>query len=478
MNLKSILQNKFISLTFSIVPLLFFQTCNLGELTPRYQITLLQLALLNNNLRNSITNVEKPTFSPPVGYYSSETYLNLSSPLQGSSIAFTSDGSTPTPSSTLYTEPIHLWRIAGSNIKAIAFKDGLQSSEVLDIGIYSFPNIRTNQTLCHDGAGTLITPSPSCGQISAQGHDGASLSGIGRSYTGPTAHPIFSTDYTTKDNSTGLIWKTCSQGLSGNNCTVGAILNMSWQDANSGTNGCSSLNNLNSGAGFAGRKDWRLPLVEELETLFDYGSSSPVKIDLTRFPATSGTSRYWTSAQKLGFPSEYFSLDFDSTVNSSNVSTRNEGTLLYVRCIAGLTARKNSFIDQVDGTILSTKTNQYWQKCANGLSGSTCSAGTIQAANWNSAVANCNAITLAGRTWRLPSSEDLQALLEFRNSTAPVINTNFFPGANLDYYWSSTSNASDPSKAWRVKFDNILNVINDNNLKSNSTNHFSRCISN
>ena len=48
---------------------------------------------------------------------------------------------------------------------------------------------------------------------------------------------------------------------------------------------CTALNSLNGGAGYAGRKTWRLPTVAELSTLPNYGVVDPA-IDIVRFPNT------------------------------------------------------------------------------------------------------------------------------------------------------------------------------------------------
>jgi hypothetical protein len=83
------------------------------------------------------------------------------------------------------------------------------------------------------------------------------------------------------DSVTTLVWKTCSQGqyyYTASDKCMNSGSDFSWGDA---VNACASLNTMNNGQGYAGRRDWRLPTVYELETLVDYGaritfsSSSP-----------------------------------------------------------------------------------------------------------------------------------------------------------------------------------------------------------
>lgn len=79
------------------------------------------------------------------------------------------------------------------------------------------------------------------------------------------------------DTVTNLVWKTCSQGQyyademyvgGGEKCAPAAGSDFTWGEA---VNACASMNTAEGGTGYAGRKDWRLPTIEELEQLPDYG---------------------------------------------------------------------------------------------------------------------------------------------------------------------------------------------------------------
>lgn len=87
---------------------------------------------------------------------------------------------------------------------------------------------------------------------------------------------------TVTDQETGLMWKRCSEGQNGSNCS-GNLTLMNWQIALQ-TAGASS---------FAGYSDWRLPSVKELHSLLETGCHSPA-INTTRFPNTPG-GLYWSS---------------------------------------------------------------------------------------------------------------------------------------------------------------------------------------
>lgn len=182
-----------------------------------------------------------------------------------------------------WTLPItNLYDTAGNQIAA-------QVQNTFTTGIYTltFPVADTGQTLCYNA-----TASQACGIASFPGQDGDYVdTPNARSFTVPTAHATYTSDYTTTDNVTGLVWATCSNGLSGATCATGTATTATWYNA---INACATLNAANSGVGYAGRTKWRLPTKLELETLPNYAVTSPA-IDTTAFPGTVGMP-YWTAS--------------------------------------------------------------------------------------------------------------------------------------------------------------------------------------
>ncbi len=86
-------------------------------------------------------------------------------------------------------------------------------------------------------------------------------------------------DGTITDSKTGLMWKKCLEGLSGNNCESGATGSFTWQSA------LQQPDIVNNSGGFAGHKDWRLPNINELVSIIEEQCSAPA-INLSRFPNT------------------------------------------------------------------------------------------------------------------------------------------------------------------------------------------------
>ncbi|OZS78326.1 hypothetical protein CF394_06085 [Tetzosporium hominis] len=74
------------------------------------------------------TQVAAVTVSPAPGAVVAGTQVTLTTATEGAEIRYTTDGSTPTIESTLYATPIEI--TTDTTIKAIAFKDGLDASEV------------------------------------------------------------------------------------------------------------------------------------------------------------------------------------------------------------------------------------------------------------------------------------------------------------------------------------------------------------
>ncbi len=183
----------------------------------------------------------------------------------------------------------------------------------------AFPVADTGQAACLDENGLTIA-------CAGTGLDGQYTNiPAARSYSGPTPHGTYTSDYITKDNSTGLIWKTCSEGLTGAACS-GTFRIETWNIAYTG---CQPLNTQNSGAGYWGRTDWRLPSVEDLNTLPDYGMGA-LTIDSAYFPNTQAAS-YWTSTQKADSTNYAWYVNFKLGYANTDLKTNTNN----IRCVAG-----------------------------------------------------------------------------------------------------------------------------------------------
>lgn len=133
-----------------------------------------------------------------------------------------------------------------------------------------------------------------------------------RSVIAQTCHPIpheeddtirfaAQNNGTIKDNKTGLVWKQCSEGLSGVGCEVGNPTSYNWQDT------IEHAKKVNV-SGFAGFKDWRVPNDQELRSIVERHCYSP-SINISFFPNTEAS--YWTSSSIVNRENFAWSIHFD-----------------------------------------------------------------------------------------------------------------------------------------------------------------------
>ena len=83
---------------------------------------------------------------------------------------------------------------------------------------------------------------------------------------------------TITDSKTGLMWKKCMEGITGNLCDTGAAATFTWQTA-------LQQPGVVNVSGFATHQDWRLPNIKELTSIVEEQCYDP-SINLNRFPNT------------------------------------------------------------------------------------------------------------------------------------------------------------------------------------------------
>ncbi len=140
-----------------------------------------------------------------------------------------------------------------------------------------------------------------------------------RKYILPPEAPTNYTDNkngTISDNYTGLIWKKCPQGLSGNDCKVGSSTLRVWSKARTE---CEDLN-------FANKTGWRMPTLKELQSIVDTSAFDP-SINKMFFIATEDA--YWT----LTSPAEYPSSKFRVIFSDGSVYYSDSNNFAATRCV-------------------------------------------------------------------------------------------------------------------------------------------------
>jgi len=138
-------------------------------------------------------------------------------------------------------------------------------------------------------------------------------------FTLPPESPVNYTDNkngTITDNYTGLIWKKCPQGISGNDCKGGSPSLREWSKARVE---CEELS-------FAGKKGWRIPSLKELQSIVDTGVFDP-SINKNFFG--SSNDPYWT----LTSPAEYPGSKFTVLFSDGSVYYSSSNNIAATRCI-------------------------------------------------------------------------------------------------------------------------------------------------
>ena len=147
-------------------------------------------AVMTSDGQGEVT-VSTPTFTPAAGTYYTPFDVTIKCGTSGASIYYTLDGSTPTTSSTQYTDPIHI--SATTTVKAIAAAEGkvseVATAEYVMGTATSVANIAAYQKVADNTVVVFTNP------VTVLGHNGSNLyvkddsgyayfygSNIGRSY--------------------------------------------------------------------------------------------------------------------------------------------------------------------------------------------------------------------------------------------------------------------------------------------------------
>ncbi|WP_167483033.1 DUF1566 domain-containing protein [Leptospira noumeaensis] len=444
--------------------LVFFITCKNPELEnlcdPKYSgyYETILFKILSGNTSNhcglNLNQVFIPMFSPNPGHYTKPNFISITSLTPGATIYITTDGSLPTTGSTPYTSASSIWLLAGQRIRAVATKLGMENSPIAE-ATYSIIPLKTGQTASYTA-----------------GDDAFIGSGLSISYGTPNSSASYPNDYTTLDNATGILWKTCSEGLSGSTCAINSP-SVTTADITTLIASCNALNTANSGNGYAGYKTWRLSTAKELLSTNDASKSSLTILDPTALPATVNFA-YWASTPYPSNLSSGWYLDYSGGNSYATISNVYHG-----RCVASLPPIETStFFDHGDGTIKDNTTGLTWQKCSYGQNNDSSCSSAANPLDWSNAITYCNSLSLGSKSWRLPNRNELASLYDYTKAAGPTINQTVFPNtvsSPSGYYWTSTTAASNANLAWYINFTTTFNSFYEIHAKVNSL--YVRCVS-
>lgn len=338
-------------------------------------------------------------------------------------------------------------------------------------------------------AGDRLATLPRTGQVTsyASGDDFSVQKGV----TWPGGRFTNNLDGTVTDHLTGLVWMR----------NAGCFAPASWSAA------LTAANQLASGA--CGLTDgstagqWRMPNVNELESLVDVSQGNPAVSAGSPFTQIQLGSAYWSSTTYMASTSRAMAIRFtdgrwingidagDGGHDNTKATAANSLWAVRTGSSAGVApvlatgvyagtgggsfgARDDAslaigvpltsprFIDNGDGTLADTVTGLTWLKKADCIRQS-----------WSNALGAVNGLasgqcgltdgSTAGQ-WRMPNRSEMLSLSDraptfpqaayfdgqYQGSSAvtgPVIFGNFIV---FDYYWTSTTDAVDTSHAWAV----------------------------
>lgn len=127
--------------------------------------------------------------------------------------------------------------------------------------------------------------------------------------------------------------------------------------------------------------------------------------------------------------------------------------------VAPIVSAVTRFTNNGNGTVTDGMTGLIWLRnanCTDTVGGVNRPSGYLtwaDALTWTAALANgaCGLTddSTAGQ-WRLPNRNELQSLIDYSTSGPALPTGHPFVGVRSSFYWSSTTFAPNPSKAWFV----------------------------
>ncbi|MFO7570923.1 MAG: DUF1566 domain-containing protein [Smithellaceae bacterium] len=287
------------------------------------------------------------------------------------------------------------------------------------------------------------------------GDDGALRAGV----AWPGTRFQDNSDGTITDNLTGLLWM--------QNAGPGAWL--TWQEALDYVAGLNLTNHL-------GFSDWRLPNINELESLTNAGQGNPVAWLNSQGFINVGATKYWSSTtvayeQDLAWTVDFAALEsvghdvkeesrnywpvrggdtgavrLPKTGQAASYAAGDDGDLQM-----GSLLPQTRFADNGDGSVTDKLTGLVWLKNANCFS----------SRSWENALEDANTLSSgdcdlsdgsAQGDWRLPNRKELRSLVHYDQTNQGLwLADQGFTDVQTAGYWTSTTDAGSTTNAWQIE---------------------------
>ena len=104
--------------------------------------------------------------------------------------------------------------------------------------------------------------------------------------------------------------------------------------------------------------------------------------------------------------------------------------------------------------VTDSTTRLTWRRCAEGLhwDGKTCT-GRLVKYNYAGAKSAANAARSTGKPWRVPTREELVALVDAKAKKKPRVDALAFPKVTNGPFWATREGSDDNLNAWLVHFN-------------------------
>lgn len=284
------------------------------------------------------------------------------------------------------------------------------------------------------------------------------------------------------DNLTGLMWTHDGNAPDPADCTASSGLTMSWQEA------LDYVTCLNTNT-YLGHSDWRLPNINELKSLINYGEADNAAWlnNVSQGFSNVQGAAYWTSTTCSPATTNAWTINMpDGQITNAPKGSayrvwamRNDGTGTIAVPKTGQTTSfaagddgdlnkgvdwpSTRFIDNGDATITDKLTNLMWTQDANAPGPADCSPSVAKSNTEALTYIDClNTNSYLGHAdWRMPNVNELASLVN-REVQYPYLwlNAQGFTNVKNSWYRSSTTTASNTLHAWVVMMNNG-NIFND-----------------
>jgi hypothetical protein len=269
---------------------------------------------------------------------------------------------------------------------------------------------------------------------------------------------VQNTDGTVTHTPTGLVWQACSVGQTwdGTNGTcTGTAKSYTYTDAMKVT------------SDFAGKTDWRVPNIVELNSIVDLKKYGPA-INKSLFPQMPTDNGYlsstllvpyndisWVTRISRSGENGYFYPSLQNIYYFQNGYYNIGHSYNYIRLVRGqplaTTLRLTEFKDNNDGSVSHLKTGLIWQRCAVGQTWNNGGCDGKEAKHTQDKAVKLTSDLGGNNDWRLPTYKELLTIVDYSQSS-PATNSIVFPDAPSSFFWTATDAAASNNSAWSVDF--------------------------